>query len=148
MLPFDPRRARPGLLLPGLIQRPDRQRPPAPPPPRRLVQPRHREPPHRGHRCHRVPGRPVQQALGPVRRPVTREPRDRPPVPPRQIAHHRSHVLPGLKPRPRPPERRADQLQQLSPFPQAQPYRYPGGSSRLRLLFRHTNMIMRRLPHS
>src|SRR5262249_62210115 len=66
-------------------------RPPPPPPPRApprpapLTQPRHSEPAYHLHRRTRVPQRPVQQPLGPLRRPVTCPLRDRPPIPLRQL---------------------------------------------------------------
>ena len=87
------------LLLPGLIQRPDRQAAAAPGPARRLIQPRDREPAHRAHRRGLVPARAVQQPLRSVRRPVTDQLRDRPPVAPRQVAHHRRGIAGRLQPR-------------------------------------------------
>ena len=59
---------------------------------------------------------------------------DRPPVPPRQLADQRRHVLPRLQPRLCPDEARLQQPQQLSSFPAAQPGPYPGSSSRLRFV--------------
>jgi hypothetical protein len=51
------------------------------------------------HRREGVSDRMAEQPLGPVRRFVPSMPGDTPPVPLRQLAHHRSRVLAGLQPR-------------------------------------------------
>ena len=53
------------------------------------------------HRREGIPGRTVQQPLRPVRRPVPGMLGDRPPVPLRQLADQRRHVLSRLQPRSR-----------------------------------------------
>ncbi len=98
--------ARALLLLAGLIHRPDRKATAAPLPPGRLIQARHREPAHHPHRREGIPARPVEQPLSPLRRPVTHLLRDRPPVPLRQAADQRPHILARLQPRLRPHETR------------------------------------------
>ena len=127
--------ASPGLLLPGLVDRPDHQ--PAPPPARAVPPPS--SPATANRRTTLIAAqasqrRVVQQPLRPVRRPVPGMPGDAPPVPPRQLADQRRHVLARLQPRLRPGKARPQQFQQLSPFPQRQPGAYPDGSSRLRFI--------------
>ena len=61
------RRRRARLLLPGLVDRRDHPAPAPPAPPRRSLQPGRREPADLAHRRRRVPRRPVQQPLHPVR---------------------------------------------------------------------------------
>ena len=131
VLAFYPGSRLPGLLLAGLVDRSDHQ--PAPPPaaPCRLRQAGRREPADLPHRGQRVPRRPVQQPLHPVRRAVSRMLGDRPPVPPRQLADQRRHVLARLLPRLRPGKARPQPSYQLSPFPDRPPSPYPGSSSRL-----------------
>ena len=131
VLPLDPAGGLASLLLPGLVDRPDHQAAAPFPAPGRLLQPGHREPAHHGHRGEGVPARVIEQPLGLIRRPVPGVPGDAPPVPLRQLAHHRGGVLARLQPRLGPGEARPQQLQQLSPFPQRQPGAYPDGSSRL-----------------
>ena len=146
VLPFDAGSAFAFLLLAGLVQRPDHQVP-APPPAlaRGLVQSGDGEPAD----CREgIPARPVQQPLRLVRRPVTHQPRHAPPVPLRQLAHHRAQVLARLQPQLHARETRPQAFQQLSTLPPGRPGAYPDGSSRLCVLFRHTNMITRRLPHA
>ena len=87
------------LLLAGLVDRRDHQAAPPPAAPRRPVQAGRREPADLAHRRQRVPRRPVQQPLRPVRRPVPGMLGHRPPVPLRQLADQRGHVLPRLLPR-------------------------------------------------
>jgi hypothetical protein len=120
-----------GLLLPGLVDRPDHQPAAAFPAPRRLLQALHREPAHRVHRGEGVPAGVVEQPLGLVRRLVPGMASDAPPVALWQLAHHRGGVLARLQPRPGPREARPQQFQQLKAFPQRQPGAYPDGSSRL-----------------
>ena len=141
------RRASALLLLPRLVQRPDRH-PPAPRPAGRGIQPGRRVPPDLAHRRGLIPRRPVQQPLRPRRRPVPRLLGDRPPVPRRQVAHQRVHVLTGRQPRLRPHKARPDQPQQGRPLPQRPPGPYPGSSSRLVFICPHKHMIPRRLPLS
>jgi hypothetical protein len=132
VLPLDPGGGLAGLFLPGLVDRPDHQLPAPPfPAPGCLLQPGHREPAHHGHRGQGVPARMIQQPLGLVRRLVPVMPGDAPPVPLRQLAHHRGGVLARLQPRLRPGKARPQQHQQLSPFLQRQPGAYADGSSRL-----------------
>jgi hypothetical protein len=73
-------------------------------------------------------------ALRLVWRRVSAEPGDAPPVPLRQVAHHRRHVLPRLQPHLRPREARPQRLPDPSPFLQRRPDAYPDGSSRLRFI--------------
>jgi hypothetical protein len=97
MLTFDTCGGLAFLLLPGLVQRPDRQLPaPVPAFAGRLLQPGHREPSDLAHRPGLIPHRSVQQPLCPVRRPVSDMLGNGPPVPFRQFTHHRPHVLAGL----------------------------------------------------
>jgi hypothetical protein len=93
-----------------------------------------------------VPARPVQQPLGPQRRPITHLLRDRPPVTLRQVTDQRPYILLRLKPRLGPHETRPPQPQQLTTFPGRKSGPYPGSSSRLRFCCLHTRMIDRRLP--
>ena len=131
---------------PGRSRRsPHRQPAPPPAPPRRLLQAGRREPADLAHRCQRVPRRPVQQPLHPVRRPVPGMLGDRPPVPLRQLADQRGHVPARMLPRPRPGKAPPQGAHQLSPFTDRPPSPYPGSSSRLRFICPHKHMIVRRL---
>jgi len=62
------------------------------------------------------PARPVQQPLSPVRRLIPDHSGDRPPVPVRQVAHHRRRIPDGMQPRLGPDQRRTNQRQQLRAF--------------------------------
>ena len=145
VLAFHPGGHLAGLLLAGLVDRPDHQ--PAPPPAtaRGFGQAGHREPADLAHRGERVPRCAVQQPLHPVRGAVPGMLGDRPPVPLRQLADQRRHILPGLLPRLGPGKARPQPSDQLSPFPDCLPSPYPGSSSRLRFICPHKHMIARRL---
>ena len=122
VVPFDSRGMHTLLDLPSLIDRADHQAPP----PRLaggLIQARHREPAHCPHCRRRVPDGPVEQPLGLIRSPVPGMLGDRPPVAPGQAAHHRGKVLARLQPRLHTNKARAQQTQQFSAFPLAQPGR-------------------------
>jgi len=93
VLPFDARGGLAGLLLPGLVARPDHQAAAPVTSPRRFLQPGHREPAHHAHRGERVPAHVIEQSLGPIRRLVPGMAGDARPVPLRQLAHHRRRVL-------------------------------------------------------
>ena len=140
VLPLDAGRGGPLLLLPCLIQDPGPQ--PARPavPPGGPVQPGRGEPAHDAHRRLSIPAGMIQQPLRPVRRRVPAEPGDAPPVPLRQVAHHRRHVFARLQPHLRPREARPQRLQQARPFPQRRSRAYPDGSSRLRFSCHHKHM--------
>jgi hypothetical protein len=129
-------------------QRPDHQAAPPPGTAGGLIQASHREPPDHAHRRKRVPGRPVEQPLRPIRRPVPGMLSDRPAVPFRQPAHQRTDVLARLQPRLRPRETRPQQRQQLPTLPHAQaraPILAAAAASDSAVL---TNcMIARWLPH-
>jgi len=99
VLAFDSRGGLAGLFLPGLVDRHDHQPAPPFPAPRRLLQPGHRKPAHYAHRGEGVPARVIEQPLGLIRRLVPGMPGDAPPVPLRQLAHHRGRVLARLQPR-------------------------------------------------
>ena len=131
VLPFHSRGGFAGLFLPGLVDRADHQAAAPAAAPGGLLQPGHGEPAHHRHRSEGVRAGVIEQPLGLVRRPVADVPGDAPPVPLRQLAHHRSGVLARLQPRFCPRETRPQQLQQLSPFPQRQPDAYADGCSRL-----------------
>ena len=131
VLPLDARGGLAGLLLPGLVDRPDNQATAPFPAPGRLLQPGRREPAHHAHRGEGVPAGVVEQPLGLVRRLIPGMPGDAPPVPLRQLAHHRGGVLARLQPWLRPGKTRPQPLQQLKAFPQRKPRTYPDGSSRL-----------------
>ena len=141
---FDAGRALALLDLAGLIDRADRQ-PAAAAAAGGLVQPGDGEPAHRSYHRGGIPGRPAEQPLHPVRRPVPGPLGQRPTVTPGQIAHQRGGVLACLQPRFHPGETRAQQFQQLCALPPAQGGAYPDGSSRLRFCCLHKRMIARRL---
>ena len=109
------------------------------------VQPGRRVPPDLAHRRRLVPRGPAQQPLRPVRRPVPGVLGDRPPVPRRQVAGQRGHVLARLQPRLRPGEARPQQPQQGRPLPHRPPGPYPGSSSRPCFICSHKLMISGRL---
>jgi hypothetical protein len=125
------------LFLARLIQRPDHQ--PAPPAtePRRFSQPGDREPADHAHRRERIPHRPVQQPLRPIRRPVSGMLGDRPAIALRQPADQRTYILARLQPRLRPGETRPQRNQQFPALPRAQARPYPGSRSRLRFCCPH-----------
>jgi len=137
VLAFHPGSRAAGLFLAGLINRCDHQAALPAAPAGRFSQAARPEPADLAHRRERVPRRAVQQPLRPVRRPVPGMLGNRPPVPLRQLADQRRHVLAGLLPRLRPREARPHRLQQLSPFPDGPPSPYPGSSSRLRFICPH-----------
>jgi hypothetical protein len=134
-----------GLLLAGLVNRPDHQ--PAPPPAaaRRFLQAGRREPADLAHCGERVPRCPVQQPLSPVRGPVPGMLRDRPPVALRHLTDQRRHILNRMLPRLRPDKARPKASHELSTFLNRPPSPYPGSSSRLRFICSHKHMIVRRL---
>ena len=132
------------LDLAGLIDRADRQGAAAKAA-GGLVQPGDGEPPHHPHRRTGVPDSAAEQPLHPIRSPVPGPLGQRPAVTSGQVAHQRGGVLARLQPRFYPGETRAQQFQQLSAFPPAEPGAYPGGSSRLRFCYPHKRMIARRL---
>jgi hypothetical protein len=151
VLPLDARRAGSLLLLACLVQ--CRHGHPLPAAPAgRLVQACRGMLPDLAHRGLLIPRRPVQQPLGTVRRPVPAILSDRPPVPRRQLAGQRVHVLPRLQPCLRPREARPQRPQQGRPLPHGPARAYPGSSSRLvficphkqhdrgRLRSRHSNL--------
>ena len=142
---FTPAVALPCFSWPGLVERPDRQ--PAPPPtPARppsspaaanrrtwLIAAASSHDARFSSRCVRS-GVPVPGMLG-----------DRPPVPLRQLADQRRHVLPRLLPRLRPGEARPQRPISSDRLPDRPPSPYPGSSSRLRFICPHKHMIVRRL---
>jgi hypothetical protein len=115
-------------------------------PPGRIVQPGYRIPPDLAHRRRLVPRSPVQQPLLPVRRPVPGVLCDRPPVPRRQVAGQRGHLLARVQPRLRPGEAGPQQAQQDRPLPHRPAGPYPGGSSRPCFICSHKLTISGRLP--
>ena len=147
VLALDPRGRRAGLFLPGLVDRADHQAAAPPAPAGGLLQPGRREPAHHAHRREGIPGRVVQQPLGPIRRPVPGIPGDTPPIHPGQPTGQRRHVLARLQPRPGPGKTRPQQPQQLGLFPPRQLGAFPDGSSHLRFCCLHKHKIARRLRH-
>jgi len=145
VLPLDAGRGGALLDLAGFIDRPDPQAPSAARPAGRLIQARHREPPHHHHRGEGIPARAVEQPLGPLPRPVPHPLRDRPPVPLRQIADQGTYILARPQPRLGPHKTRPQQPQQVTTLPGRHSGPYPGSSSRLRFCCSHEHMIGRRL---